>query len=363
MHICFSITAHGFGHGAISCSVINQVINQLPDCRITVLSKLPASYLEGRIQGEFTHIAMGHDFGMLMHSPIEVDVVASFAKYKQLLEDWGDCVEREKRCLADIKPDLLISNISPISLEAAKQLGIKTATVCPFNWAQIYQAYCLNENEQHSLQLHQRMNLVYQSVDYIFKPLPSVPESSHQEFNIASIASHPKEPSASLIVENNLNDSQNILFALGGFPMPIELSQLPKLEGWQWLVDQPVSESRTDLRPIADLPFSFLELVASSDVIITKPGYGSYCEIAALAKYKRVRVLSLTRPDWPETPYLNAFLSERVPFKEIELSDLEGDRLANCIEQVCKLPYPDTLACEDGSEQLVSYLRKELGTN
>lgn len=357
MHICFSITAHGFGHGAISCSVINQAIKQLPGCKISVLSKLPASYLNNRILAEFDHIPVGYDFGMLMHSPIKVDVDASSHKYLQLLKEWDSCVEQEMRYLSDIKPDLVIGSISPISLEAARRLGIKTASVAPFNWAQIYKAYCLDRNNALSLELYNRMLDIYQSVDYIFKPLPSVPDGSPNEIDIASIAIQPTEPTPELLAVNQLEDHKNILFALGGFPMPIELSQLPEIEGWQWLVDQEVPEVRTDLRHIADLSLSFLELVASSDVIITKPGYGSYCEIAALAKHKKVRVLSLTRPDWPETPYLNAFLKARVPFMEIELEDLEGDNLAKRIDELSHLTYPKTLPCEDGTAQLVNHLK------
>jgi hypothetical protein len=360
MHICFSITAHGFGHGAISCSVINQVIKTFPHCRITVLSKLPASYLKNRIQGEFSHIPVGHDFGMLMHSPIKVNVEESSKNYMQLFKEWDRCVASEKQCLADIKPDLLISNISPVSLAAAKSLGIKMASVAPFNWAQIYQSYCLDEQVPDSRLMHQKMSDIYQNVDYIFKPMPHVPECTHNEINIASIASQPEQAPADLLAANTLDAQKNILFALGGFPMPVELSQLPQMDGWQWLVDQKVSLPRADLRHLAELSLPFLQLLASSDIIITKPGYGSYCEIAALARHKRVRVLSLIRPDWPETPYLNAFLEQRVPFMEIDLSDLEGGRLAGLIRKLCELPYPETLPCENGAEQLVAHLQRTL---
>jgi hypothetical protein len=51
---------------------------------------------------------------------------------------------------------------------------------------------------------------------------------------------------------------------------------------------------------------SFLDLLASCDVLITKVGYGSFVEAAAHA----VPVLYLDRPDWPETPYLAAWLAE-----------------------------------------------------
>lgn len=363
MHLCFSITAHGFGHGAISCAVINYIVQTHPEIEVTVLTELPESYLRSRINGPFNLIKMAHDFGMLMSSAIVVDVDKSAAKYQDLYEHWQQAIEAESACLKTLNVDCLISNISPISLAAAQYLGIKTATVAPFNWAQIYQQYCLHSEQaivENAAEIYQTMAAIYHAVDYIYKPLPSVPCEQNNEIHIASISSQPKRAISPLkpVLANNVNKLG--LIALGGLTMPLDLDDWPEIAGWHWIVDQLPPLSRNDMTKLSELPYPFLTLLAECDLVLTKPGYGTYCEIASMASLKAVRVISLARPDWPETPYLNTFLAQRVPFVEIETSQLNKLQLAVVIEKLFALDYPAELPCEQGEVQLVEHLLNNL---
>lgn len=355
MHLCFSITAHGNGHGAISCAVINRLMTHYPNLKISVMTRLSRDYIKSRLTADFDYYPLGSDFGMLMHSAIEVDIVNSRDKYQQLYEHWQSAVDKEKELLEVIKPDMLISNISPISLDAAHQLHIKTASVAPFNWAQIYQAYCLDEQEK-SQAVFQKMQSVYQATDQVFKPLPYVPLNDGREIAIASINDQPVANLTSLLTSLPKDTIKIGLIALGGMPLPLDLQHWPVIEGLHWLVDQDIPSSRSDMSAINQVKQPFLQLLASSDFIITKPGYGTYCEIAALAKYKKIRVMSLLRPDWPETPYLNRFLRDRVPFVEIAESQLKGDALKEVLEKLMAKDFPAMLPCEDGAMQLIELL-------
>jgi hypothetical protein len=360
MHLCFSITAHGFGHGAISTAVIQKIMQYFPEIKITVLTLLPKSYLDSRLTGEFTYIKCGHDFGMLMHSPIEVDIESSRKKYQVLFDRWQEVVNQEVEILKQLQPDCVISNVSPITLDAAIQLGIPTVSVAPFNWAQIYKRYCFNRQNEQTVVVYERMMQVYKKVDYIYKPLPSVPLGEVHEIHIASINSQPQSQRDRLLSLLPEGTHSIVLVALGGLPITLNCFEWPVIPHLQWLVDQPEQQLRSDMTQVSSLDLSFLELVGSCDVILTKPGYGTYCEIAAIADQKRIRVISLERPDWPETPFLNQFLIERVPFLEININQLEGKQLNTVIEKVNKLEYPTAQTCEDGAKQLVEHLLAQL---
>ncbi|MEH6453352.1 MAG: hypothetical protein V7782_09995 [Psychromonas sp.] len=363
MHLCFSITAHGFGHGAISCSVINSLMNNHPDIKITVFSLLDKSYLTSRLKGEFDLIKVANDFGMMMDSAIKVDVENSAIKYQHLFNDWPARVEQEKAILEKLRPDCVISNISPVTLAAAQQLNIRTASVAPFNWAQIFKAYCLPASSvkiENAADIYSLMADIYNRVNYIYKPLPSVPLAQNDEIKIASICN--QMPSQNNKLLNLLPETTKKigLIALGGLPMPLDLKNWPRLSGWHWIVDQTQDHLRDDMTQATDITLPFLELVANSDLILTKPGYGTYCEIAAVARYKKVRVLSLVRPDWPETPFLNNFLGARVPFSEVQLEQLKSEHLADLIIKLNKQPYPEATVCKDGAAQLVEHLLSKL---
>ena len=175
-HICFSITHHGFGHGAISCAVIAQLKALAPTTKITILSTIPSSYFAARLAQPYDLIAMGSDFGMVMHSAISVDVPSSETKYMQLLQEWPSKVTAEQALLAKLQPDLVVSNISPITLAAAANLGIPSISVCPFNWSQILARY--SHDSLLTLELIPLMNAAYASVTMALKPRPHVP--NHQ---------------------------------------------------------------------------------------------------------------------------------------------------------------------------------------
>jgi hypothetical protein len=47
---------------------------------------------------------------------------------------------------------------------------------------------------------------------------------------------------------------------------------------------------------------------------VAKPGYGLFCEAAAAG----TPVIYTARPDWPETPYLTAWLARHVSVFEVD---------------------------------------------
>ncbi len=343
-HICFSITHHGFGHGAISTSVIAALQQQAPGLKISILSTLPDSYFRSRLSQNYTLIPVGSDFGMTMHSAISVDVPASEQKYLQLLATWAEKQSQEQAILTKLKPDLVVSNISPVTLAAASQLGIPSISLCPFNWSQILQSY-----SQHPIlteQLIPMMDKAYQSVSLALKPTPHVPNSKQaNEQEIGPIAQWGKQRKTDLWQALNLATTTNIgLIALGGLTVPIDLSRWPNHKDWFWLVDQAIPASRTDMCHYTEPNMAFLDLVFSVDLVITKPGYGTYTELAAA----RTKAITLMRPDWPETPYLNAYLAQHVSCAEINPALLTSPEFATLIETIDSQANPQPSEQVDG---------------
>ena len=57
---------------------------------------------------------------------------------------------------------------------------------------------------------------------------------------------------------------------------------------------------------MSTLGLPFIDVLASVDVVLTKPGYGTYTE----AVCNGVPVLTIERPDWPETAVLNRWVQQ-----------------------------------------------------
>ena len=88
MHLFVDISAHGFGHLAITAPVLNALAEIVPELRLTVRSGLPASRLHERIAPAFTHLPEASDFGFAMLDATRIDLPASAAAYRTAHADW-----------------------------------------------------------------------------------------------------------------------------------------------------------------------------------------------------------------------------------------------------------------------------------
>ena len=73
-----------------------------------------------------------------------------------------------------------------------------------------------------------------------------------------------------------------------------------------------------------DLNMCFSDILASVDVLLTKPGYGAFTEAAC----NGIPVLYVRRDDWPEQPYLVDWLEQygicqALTFLQMQTGDFE----------------------------------------
>jgi len=78
-HLVVDISAHGFGHIALTAPVLDCLTASLPRVTLTVRSAAPVAKLREHIRSPFRHISAGFDIGMRMRDALTVDADASFA--------------------------------------------------------------------------------------------------------------------------------------------------------------------------------------------------------------------------------------------------------------------------------------------
>jgi hypothetical protein len=78
----------------------------------------------------------------------------------------------------------------------------------------------------------------------------------------------------------------------------------------------------------------FIDVLASCDAVLTKPGYGTYAE----AVCNGIPILTLARPDWPETPYLNAWARRYGRLAEISAVQFETGCFMEALEGLWSRP-------------------------
>jgi UDP:flavonoid glycosyltransferase YjiC (YdhE family) len=353
-HLLVDISSHGYGHVSQTSAVVNELVQLMPDLRVTVRTTSPHAFLESRFQCEFEHIPVAFDFGMKMANAVDVQIAESAHAYREFHADWAQKVEREARVMRELKPDLLLANVPYLSLAAAHVAGVRALAMCCLNWADIYRHYCAEDAASQTI--HGQMLEAYQSAACFLKVQPAMemPALSNTR-NIQPIARLGRQRRCHIAANSNQSEGEKlVLVAMGGMEFQLPLQNWPHLPGIRWIVPQAWDIRREDTTSFESLNLNFTDVLASCDAVITKPGYGMFTEAAC----NGVPVLYLTRRNWPEEYYLVQWLRQNVACLEVSREALLLGSLGDSLEQLWGVPQfarPGATGAIEAAEILASH--------
>jgi hypothetical protein len=356
MKLLATISQHGLGHLAQAAPVLNALRVLHPELELTLWCGLAREVLQQRITGPFEHRHEPVDVGLIMHDALRVDQAASHAAYRTFHANWPGRVQREADWLHDQAFDRVFSDIACLPLAAAAQAGIASIALCSLNWADIAQRYL--SDQPGMLPILDQMRAAYNAADVFLQPTPSMPMPDLiRALPIAPIAARGCNRRQELLQRLALpSETKLAVLGFGGIGYSGKGS-LTAIDGLVWLApDDWQAESRTDLIPFSRTGLSFLDLLTSSDVLITKVGYGSFVE----ATVQAIPVLYLDRPDWPETPYLAAWLQQNGRALAIDETRLFSSQIADIMHSLWRQPHKSTPDA-DGAEQAAHHLLARWG--
>ena len=341
-HLVVSISGHGFGHVAQTAPVLNALRQMMPQLRLTVRSTVPPAHLRSRIQAPFAHLSSDGDIGMAMSSAIDVHVEASRAAYRAFHADWDRRVTDEARLLRGLGADMVLSNVGYLPLAGAQRAGIANVALCSLNWFDIYRHYC-GDNAIAAL-----IHACYASADAFLRITPGLTmEHLPNVLPVSPIAAAGNNRRDELGHRLKLSQEERlVLVSLGGIASRLPIERWPRIDGVRWLVQQDWRVEHPDAIVIESLPMSFGDLLASSDALICKPGYGSFVEAACSG----TPVLYVSRTDWPESPALAGWLRQHSQCREISRDALEQGDFAGVLEDICHAPRPEPVFPEGAGE-------------
>lgn len=333
MHLVVCISPHGFGHTAQVAPVVNALRARLPGLRLTLRTTVSPQILRARFDGTYAVDPVATDFGMVMASAVDVLADESARAYAAFHVDWGERVAHEARALTALKPDLVLCNVPYLPLAGAHAAGIPAAALCSLNWADIYLAYCGERPE--AARIHAEMLDAYNAARVFIQTEPAMPMPDlANRLPVGPIARIGTNRRAEIAQRVGLrSDERLVLVAPGGIPMPVDTSRWPRTPDSRYVVEAAWHSQRPDAIAIQSLDMPFTDVLASSDVFVGKPGYGSFAETAC----NGIPMLYVPRGDWPEEPYLVAWLEKHGRCRPITRRQFTDGDFAADVEAVLAL--------------------------
>lgn len=345
MRLLCAISHHGLGHLAQTAPLLQAMHAQRPDIEWLIWSGLTRAQLAARIELPFTHRHAAADIGLTMHDALRVDVPASAAALAAFHAEWPERVAHEADTLRAQGIAGVIGNAAYLPLAAGQQAGRVTLGCSSLNWWDVYRHYL---GHLDALAPHlEAIRTAYAQTRAFIRLCPGMPMTWLAQAEPGGpVVQAGRNRRAELRLRLGLPDQVRlVLVGLGGVGYQAR-ADLPELADVIWLVP-PGWRAGAASRQVRtfDATLPFLDWLASSDALVTKVGYGSFVEAARAG----IPTLYLSRPDWPETPWLTPWLERHTRARAIDEATLFTPAIAHHLAELWRAPAPPRPAFADAA--------------
>lgn len=378
-HLLVALSSHGFGHLSQAAPVINQLRELIPNLRLSIRAAFPAEHIQRRIFNPDVLQPVADDFGMMMRDALTVDLSASLHAYQTFHASLAERIELLSKELLEQKFDLVLADIPYLTLAAAQKVGIPSVALCSLNWADILENALLlatatqpeNTAAQQPLspelarvgaEIVREIRDIYQQADCFLLPTPSMPMSTlTNTLTIGPVCTPGVKCREALTLNTQVAENAwFVLVGMGGMPFDLKPDKWPTQmlgKALHYIVADKIAQdaSHPQVIPETQTGLSYSDLVASVDLILTKPGYGMFVEAAAAG----VPVLYVERRDWPEAQALTDWFQTVAHCREISTEVLHRGAFADEMRTLLELGRYDPVSAT-GNMQGATFLAQYL---
>jgi hypothetical protein len=352
-----AISGHGYGHAAQVMPVLNALDALVPGLTAILRTTVPASYFRDRLAIQWELSPAQQDIGCVQDGPLKIDIDATWAAHQRFHKTWEARLSNEVATMQATSPALVIADTPYLAIEAGSRAQIPTVALASFTWDLVLKEYCRASDNSHQ-QLIQCIRGSYAKALLALRitPAPRIDVFSNI-IDIGPIANPTSPERARLASTLALTPNERtVLVGFGGIPLTsLPLEQMEQLRHYRFLFDGPVPPGYSRIHSTETLPFSFKTLLASVDIIMTKPGYGTIVEAVALQQ----PVVYVRRYNFADESPLVDYLHRYGRGIELSIDDFTRGRWEPTLLQalaspVPSLPPPPTGAAE-AAEVIVRY--------
>jgi hypothetical protein len=340
-----SISGHGFGHAAQMLPVLNELCHRVSGLRAILRTMVPPWFFDGRLTMAWEVSPAEQDIGCVQHGPLTIDVDATWAAHQAFHAEWEGRVLQEVAVIRHAAPDLVVSNISHLAVEAAARAGVPAVGLCSLSWDGVLEPFLDPEGPARSAQAEvvRRIRQSYGFADLMIRAAPGIPLSAFKKVVDIGPIAQPLAPDPARVrraIGAGAHE-QVVLVSFGGIMLDaLPYDRLERLTSYQFIVSGPVPAGSRRVHSDASIPVSFGTLLASADMLVTKPGYSTVVEAVAQSK----SVVYVRRYNFVDEDCLVAYLHRYGRAVELSAADFASGRWDTALNGVSRTSQPSETA-------------------
>jgi hypothetical protein len=356
-----AISSHGYGHAAQMVPVLNELGQRIPELRAILRTQVPPSFFSNRLSLPHTLSPMAQDVGCIQDGPLSIDITRTWDEHGRFHDSWEARLGTEVRAIQEARPALVLSDISPLAIAAARRTGVPAAAVGSLTWDVILEPYMSQDFAQRHLQTRilDQIRGAYAQTDVMIRLSPGLPMPTFPLIkDVGPLVQPVTQDRNGLRKSIGATAREHVaVIAFGGVPLQsLPIPQMEAMEGWQFVMSGTVPAGCRRVRSAETLPFPFGKTLVSADVILTKPGYSTVVE----AVRHQVPVLYVRRYDFADEEGLVRYLHRHGRGLELDRTAFMEGQWAEALADVLRQPAPPETAPEpwgaaDAAELLAGY--------
>jgi UDP:flavonoid glycosyltransferase YjiC (YdhE family) len=290
-------------------------------------------------------------------------VPATWDAHLRFHATWPARVVAETEAIRERRPALVLSDVSYLAIEAGARAEVPAIALASLTWDGILAGLGGRPGPEAESVLG-TIRAAYARATLVIRPTPGLPLPAN--LTVADVGPIAETPAADRPrLRANLGAAPGervVLVGFGGIPLAsLPLPRLAGLAGYRFVVDGPVgSPDGGRIHPVASASLPFRALLASCDVVVTKPGYGIVVEAVAAA----TPVVYVRRGNFADEPELVAYAHRHGRAAELLAEDLHAGRWRAALEAASTAPHPRAAApaltgADEAARAIVCHLAGE----
>lgn len=348
------ISAHGYGH-ATRCMAVLEALNRRLAVHFEILSTVPQWLFAETLTAPYTLHALPTDVGLKQHNPLVEDMPATLKALDDFYPLRETCIESAAAIFAGC--DLILCDIAPLGIAAAKRLGIPSVLLENFTWDWIYQGY--NEAWPGLNRHIAYLAGLFAQADYHIQAIP-VCNPHPCDLVVSPIARPIRNPEAVRQALRPIAGQRLVLVAMGGIGgWTAQVEPLLKRRDLLFLLAGRSRENEFvhNLRFLGqdDLSWYHPDLVAAADLVVGKAGYSTVAEVYQAGK----PFAYISRSAFRESGPMCDFIDTHLDSWEITFEQMGNGEWLNTLPLVPVAPLP-AHARKNGAEQAAAFLAQRI---
>jgi len=352
-----AISGHGYGHAAQVVPVLNALGRLVPPLTVVLRTTVPKSFFWNRLSIPWTLQPVQQDVGCVQQGPLQIDVPATWEAHNAFHAQWDRRLRQEVEAIRSTAPHVVVADTPYLALSAGSEAGIPTVCLATFTWHEILEALAGPSLDSRELLLG-NIEQSYARANSALRISPGLPLFPIRNvMDVGPIAEPAQSCREAVRASLGIPDSEHlVLIGFGGIPLTsLPWDAMERMHGYRFILDEPMPSPSPRILALQSLPYSFKTLLASVDIVMTKPGYGTIMEAVAA----EVPVVYVRRYNFADEQPLVDFLGRYGRSSQLSLEDFHMGRWLPAYEAAQRhrdpLKPPPCTGASDAAAQLAKF--------